>query len=114
MASTTIYNANLAASTTTANILAGDTIEFTPSNSVSLVNVYQVSSAIGIKVTAMAGSSVDVQDKEIPFIGTTLVKKDHLVTSFLAAPGSRLSIFLKETAAAATTDVYTTVEVIPV
>lgn len=114
MPSTTIYSANLTASTTTGNILAGDVNEFTPLNKACLVNVYAVSSALGIKMTLMADTSTAVQNKEIPFIGTTLVKKDHLIDSFYVGPGTRLSVFLAETAAAGTTDVYTSVEIIPI
>lgn len=113
MPSTTIYSANLTASTTTANILAGDVNEFTPLNKACLVNVYAVSSAIGVRANVMADTQTAVQDKEIPFIGTTLVKKDHLLDSFYVGPGTRLSVFLRETAGAATTDVYISVEIIP-
>lgn len=111
MPSTTIYSENLSASTTTANILAGDTNEFIGARPAQ-VNVYAVSSAIGIKVTMMADNSVAIQDKEIPFIGTSLVKKDQLLDSFLVSPGSRLSCFLRESKAAATTDVYMSFEII--
>ncbi len=112
MTATTVYSANLAAYSVSANIFAGDTIEFTP-NRVSLVNVYAVASAIGIKLTVMADSDVAVQDKEIAFIGTTLDKSAQLVDSFFVGPGTRLSVFLRESANVATTDVYTCLEVIP-
>jgi len=106
------YSANLAASTKTANILAGDINEFIGYR--AQVTIYNVSSAIGVNVTVLADSDVVVDDKEIPFIGTTVDKSAHMVDRFLVAPGTRLAIFLRETAAAATTDVYTLVDVIPV
>lgn len=112
MPSSMFYNANLSASTKTANILAGDINEFIPVP--SIVSLYCVSSAIGVNITALADSDVAVNDKEIPFIGTTLNQKDHLLDTFAVAGGTRMAIFLRETAAAATTDVYTKIEVTPI
>lgn len=112
MPSSSFYNANLTASTKTANILAGDINEFVPVN--SIVSIYNTSSAIGVNVTVLADSDVAINDKEIPFIGTTVNKKDHLIDTFAVAGGTRLAVFLRETAAAATTDVYTVVEVTPI
>ena len=106
------YNANLTASTKTANILAGDVNEFVPYDAV--VRLTAVSSAIGIRVSVFADSDLLVDDKEIPFIGTTLVDKDHVIDEFEVEAGTRLAIFLRETAAAGTTDVYTGIEVTPV
>jgi hypothetical protein len=111
MPSSTFYNVNLAASTKTANVLAGDVNEFIPVDSV--VSLYCLSSAIGVSITVLADSDVAVNDKEIPFIGTTLVQKDQLLDSFAVRGGTRMAIFLRETAAAATTDVYTKIEVVP-
>jgi hypothetical protein len=111
MPSSSFYNANLTASATTANILAGDINEFIAVPSV--VTIYHVSSAIGVATTVLADSDVAINRKEIPFIGTTLNKKDHMIDSFAVAGGTRMAIFLSETAAAATTDVYTVVEVTP-
>jgi hypothetical protein len=111
MPTTVIYSANLAASTKTGNILSGDVNEFV--TQMSQVNIYQVSSATGIRVSVYADTDIAVDDKEIPFIGTTLVSSDQLVDSFVVMPGTRLAIFLRETAAASTTDVYTKVEVLP-
>lgn len=107
-----LYNANLAASTKTANVLAGDVNEFIPYR--AQVTIYQVSSAIGVRCTVLADSDVVVDDKEIPFIGTTVDKSAHMVDRFLVAPGTRMAVFLRETAAAATTDVYTLMDVVPV
>jgi len=104
-------NANLSASTKTANILSGDINEFVTQN--SLVNIYAVSSAGGVRLTVLADTDVAVDDKEIVAIGTTLDKSQHLIDSFSVFAGTRLAYFLRETAAAATTDVLSAVEVLP-
>jgi len=111
MPKTIIYDANLAASTKTANRLQGDVNEFVPYD--ALVRVTAVSSAIGIRMSVFADSDLLVDDKEIPFIGTSLIDKDHVIDEFEVDAGTRLAIFLRETAAAATTDVYTGVEIVP-
>lgn len=102
---------NLTASTKTANILSGDINEFVPFN--AAVNIYAVSSASNVNLTMLADSDVLVDDKEIINIGTTLNKSDHLIDSFNVAAGSRLALFLRETGAAATTDVLVSVDVQP-
>jgi len=104
-------SANLTASVRTANILAGDINEFVPFDAV--VNIYATSSAGGVNITILADSDVAVDDKEIVAIGTSLDKSQHLVDSFLVAAGTRLALFLRETAAAATTDVLSGIEVLP-
>lgn len=111
MPKSVFYNANLTASTKTANILSGDVNEFVPYDAV--VRLTAVSSAIGIKVSVFADSDLLVDDKEIPFIGTSLIDKDHVIDEFMVEAGTRLAIFLRETAAAGTTDVYTGIEVTP-
>lgn len=111
MPKTMLYNANLTASTKTANILAGDVNEFIPYD--AIVRITSVSSAIGVRTSIFADSDLVVDDKEIPFIGTSLIDKDHVIDEFPVAAGTRLGIFLRETAAAGTTDVYTGVEVTP-
>lgn len=103
--------ANLSASTKTANILSGDVNEFI--GSTSRVNIYAVSSASGVNIQVMADSDVAIDDKEVVNIGTTLDKSQHLLDSFVVAPGTRLSATLRETAGAATTDVLLGVEVLP-
>lgn len=112
MPTSTIYSLNLTASAKTANLLAGDVNEFIGYR--AQVTIYQVISALGVRSTILADSDVVVDDKEIPFIGTTVDKSAHMVDRFLVAPGTRLSIFLRETAAAGTIDAYTVVDVVPV
>jgi len=105
------YSANLAASTKTANVLAGDVNEFVPYD--AQVTVYAVSSAVGIRVSFFADSDLLIDDKEIPYIGTTLDVSAHFVDQFGVEGGTRLALFLRETAAVATTDVYTAIDVSP-
>lgn len=112
MPSSMFYNVNLAASTKTANILAGDINEFVPVD--SIVSLYNTSSAIGVNVTVLADADVAVNDKEIPFIGATVIKKDHLIDTFAVRAGTRMAVFLRETAASSSTDVYTIIEVTPI
>ena len=102
--------ANITASTKTANILSGDVNEFPTSDSV--VNIYAVTSASGVRITMSVDNEVVIDDKEIINIGTTLDKSAHLQDSFEIAGGSRLSLTLRETAGAATTDVLLGVEVL--
>ena len=111
MPSSTIRNDNLTASTKTANILSGDINEFVPVR--AMVSVYAITSASGVRMTVLAGSDVAVDDKEIGSIGTSLIMPDNLVDQFAVSGGTRLAITLRETAAAATTDVITRVDVQP-
>jgi len=111
MPSSFFENANLAASTKTANILAGDINEFVPYPAV--VNIYAVSSAANVNITVLADSDVAIDDKEIVAIGTTLDKSQHLVDSFAVGAGTRLAATLRETGAVATTDVLTSFEIVP-
>lgn len=104
-------NVNLAASTKTANLLAGDINEFV--NQPSMVTVYGISSASGVRMTVLASSDVVVDDKEITAIGTSLIIPDNLRTQFAVGAGTRLALFLRETAAVATTDVPIAVDVDP-
>jgi hypothetical protein len=112
MPKTVIYTANPAALSKSANLLSGDTNEFVPYD--ANVRVTSVSSAIGMKLTIFADTDLLIDDKEIPFIGTSLIDKDHLVDEFQVAGGTRLSIFGRETANVATTDYYLGVEITPI
>jgi len=103
--------ANLSASTKTANILSGDINEFVDVPSV--VTVYAISSAIGVNMTIQASKDTVVDDKEILGIGTSLLIPDHMNTQFMVGAKTRLAIYLRETAAAATTDVLLAVDVDP-
>lgn len=109
MSKSIFYNANLTASTRSANVLAGDVNEFVVEP--SQVTVYAVSSAVGIKITVFADSDLLIDQKEIPYIGTTLDVSAHFIDQFNVDGGTRLIVFLTETAAVATTDVYTAVDI---
>jgi len=111
MPKSVVYTVNASASTKTANLLSGDTNEFVPYP--ASVRLTSVSSAIGINLSVFADADLLVDDKPIPFIGTSLIDKDHLIDEFLVEAGTRLSVFARETAAAATTDFYIGVEITP-
>jgi len=111
MPRTQIYSANLTASAKTANIFSGDVNEFIPYD--AHITFYAVSSATGVRITLMADSDVFIDDKEIPNIGTTLSTSDHIIDEVDVAAGTRLTCFLRETAAAGTTDVYVAFDVTP-
>lgn len=106
-----VYTANQTALSKTANLLSGDVNEFVPYD--ALVRVTSVASAVGIRYSVFADSDILVDDKEIPFIGTTLIDKDHVVDEFAIEGGTRLSVFARETANVGTTDHYLGVEVTP-
>ena len=112
MPKTTIYTANQAALSKTANLLSGDTNEFVPYD--ANVRITAVSSAIGINLSIFADTDLLVDDKTIPFIGTSLIDKDHLIDEFQVHAGTRLSVFGRETANVATTDYYLGVEITPI
>jgi hypothetical protein len=112
MPSSTFYSLNLAANGNSGNLLAGDINEFVPVPSV--VSVYAVVSALGMQITVLADSDIAVNRKQIPFIGTTLVKKDQLIDSFAVAGGTRLNVQLDDTSASGTSDTYVCVEVTPI
>jgi len=109
MAKSIFYSPNLTASTRTANILAGDVNEFVVED--SQVSVFAVSSAIGVKMTLFADSDLLMDQKEIPYIGTSLDVSAHFIDQFNVAGSTRLICFLTETAGVATTDVYTAFDI---
>lgn len=113
MARSSFNQQNLAASTKTANILAGDINEFVEED--SRVTIYASPNAAGVRLSAFADSDVLIDDKELVSIRATsqLVIPDDIVDQFDVAAGSRLSLTLRETAAVATTDVVLAVDVQP-
>jgi len=108
---TTNFQLNLGANAKSANLLAGDINEFVAVD--SQVNIYAVSSAVGTNISVFADSDIAVDDQEIVTIGTTLNKSDHLLDSFAVAGGTRLALTLRDTSGAATNDINTGVEVLP-
>jgi len=99
---------NLTASTKTSNLLLSTDLAFSPSD--GTVTVYGVSSAAGVNLELGVGGDKAVADREILFLGTTIDVSAHNITSFNVAGGSPLSLFLRETAAASTTDVIIIIE----
>ena len=99
---------NLAASTKTTNLLLATDLAFAPAD--GTISIYGVSSAAGVNMEVGVGSEKAIADREILMIGTTINKLDHEIASFDVAGGSPLSLFLRETAAAATTDVLLIIE----
>lgn len=112
MPKSTIYTANQAALSKSGNLLSGDTNEFVPYN--ANVRLTGVTSAIGINLSIFADTDLLVDDKPMPFIGTSLIDKDHVIDEFTVEAGTRLSIFARETANVATTDHYIGVEITPI
>jgi len=111
MGYSTSSTVNLAADSTTANLLSGDINEFVTVP--SQVNLFATTSALGVNVTMLADSDVAVDDQPIVSVGTTIDKSQALVDSFLVAAGTRLVLRLRETAGVATADILTGVEVNP-
>lgn len=112
MSYSTSNTIDIAANTTSANLLSGDINEFVTVN--SQVNLFAVASAADIKITMLADSDVAVDDQQIVAIGTTLDKSQHLVDSFLVSAGTRLALRIRNDSAATTTDILTGVEVNPI
>ena len=110
MPKSVIYTANQTALSTSANLLSGDINEFITDP--ATVYITAVSSAIGMKLSVFADTDLIIDDKEIPFIGTSLIDKDHVIGSFQVNPGTRLLVRGRETANVATTDYYLGVEII--
>lgn len=111
MPKSVIYTANQTALTKSSNLLSGDVNEFVPYP--ALVRLTAVSSAIGMRLSVFADADLLVDDKEIPFIGTSLIDKDHVIDEFEVEGGTRLAITGRETANVSTTDYYIAVEINP-
>lgn len=112
MPKATIYTANQTALSKTANLFSGNNIEFVPYN--ANIRITAVSSAIGIKLSIFADQDLIQDDVELPFIGTTLIDKDHVIDEFEVDAGTRLAVFARETANVGTSDHYVSIEVTPV
>lgn len=111
MPKSTFYNLNLTANAKTANILSGDVNEFIPYD--AMVRITSCVSAVGTRLSVFADSDLLVDDKEIPFIGATLIDKDHVIDEFAVEAGTRLAVFYRDTSGASTNDAYLGVEITP-
>lgn len=106
--SVNIRKDNIAANSKTENLLANTDLAFAPSDGV--VQIFGVASASGINIEVGVGNDKAISDREILFYGTSIDKSAHLISEFQVAGGSPLSLFLRETAGVATTDVILIVE----
>ncbi len=107
------YHLNLAASTKTANLLAGDVNEFVPYD--ALVTVYGTMIATGIAISVFADSDLLVDDKQIVAIKTSVLldTNSDVIDQFEVEAGTRLALYLRETAGVATTDGATAIDIQP-
>lgn len=102
--SVTNNSLNLSASTKTSNLLLGTDLAFAPAD--GIVTIHAVASASGVNIEAGVGSDKVISDREIIFIGTTLIADGtHEIGSFEVTAGSPLSLFLRETLNVSTSDV---------
>ncbi len=110
-----LNQANLSASSKTTNLLANTELANSPlgDSEVYEISIYAVSSAAGVNMTLQSAEQTLINDKEIIAIGTTLSSFDHQIGSFYVNAGAPLQLTLRETAAAATTDVLLRIEASP-
>jgi len=110
-----LNQANLSASTKTGNLLANTELANAPVGDSDWyeVSVYGISSAGGVNLTLQSAQETLISDKEIVAIGTSLSTMDHEIASFIVPAGNPLQLTLRETAAAATTDVLLRIEASP-
>ena len=99
---------NLTALTKTANLLANTDLAFMPFD--GIITISGVSSAVGANIEMGVANDKAITDRELLFIGTTIDKSAHEIASFPVAAGAPLSLFLRETANVATTDVIMIIE----
>lgn len=100
----------LTASQTPTNVFSGDANEFLPFD--AHVMVRAVTSGATAYMTIFVDQDLILDNKIIPYVGSTLVDKDHVVVEFDAFAGSRLIIKLAEIGGSTPT-VYTGMEAIP-
>jgi hypothetical protein len=112
MTTVNIRRDNLSALTKTGNLLADTDLQQVAVD--SQINIYGVSSASGVNMEFGAGADKVITDRELLFIGTTIDKSAHLITDpFVVEAGTNMSLFLRETANVATTDVLLIIEAVP-
>jgi len=104
--------ANVSASTKTANLLAGEQLEFI-GDVPQMVSLYAVASASGVNINFFADNDVIADDQEIVNIGTTVNRSDHLIARDVVGAGTRLFLTLREVDGTATTDVLLVIETDP-
>lgn len=100
----------VAANTRTANILAGKPFEFAAAP--SIVNIYIVASAVGLRADVLIGGESIVSDEEMSSANRFPQTDTDLFARHGAAIGDRIFIALRNTTGAAITG-NTLVEVLP-
>jgi len=101
---------SVAANTRTANILAGKPFEFVAQP--SIVNVYIVASAVGLRADVLIGGDSVMSDEEVSGANRFPQTNTDLTVRHGGNPGDRLFIALRNTTGAAITG-NTLVEVLP-
>lgn len=101
---------SVAANTRTANILAGKAFEFAAAD--SIVNVYLVASAVGLRADVLIGGESIVSDEEMSGANRFPQTDTDLFARHGAAAGERIFIALRNTTGVAIT-ANTLVEVLP-
>lgn len=101
---------SVAANTRTANILAGKAFEFAALP--SIVNIYIVASAVGLRADVLIGGESIVSDEEMSGANRFPQTDTDLFARHGAAPGDRIFVALRNTTGAAIS-ASTLVEVLP-
>lgn len=114
MPSFNIYSGNVAANGTV-DVLQGWQYEYLPWPAIVEIGLIQDGAANGMVSTVTAGSDVLMQESPVNAGGTDGVfpTSEQLDLADEVAAGDRLSIRLRETAGAATTDVMTRIVLTP-
>lgn len=101
---------SVAANTRTANILAGKAFEFAARP--SIVNIYIVAAAVGLRADVLIGGESIVSDEEVSGANRFPQTDTDLFARHGASPGDRIFIALRNTTGAAIVG-NTLVEVLP-
>ena len=101
---------SVAANTRTANILAGKAFEFVARP--SIVNIYVVGSAVGLRADVLIGGESIMSDEEVSSANRFPSTESDLTVRHGGSPGDRLFIALRNTTGGAITG-NTLVEVLP-
>jgi hypothetical protein len=97
----TDYNRSIAANVTVDNIVAGKLDEFLRID--SIVSVYAVAQAVGVRMTVLIGAEAAIDDQELVAraAATAVIIPDDFVVNSAGFNGDRLIIRLRNTTAGA-------------
>ena len=101
---------SVAANTTTANILAGKSMEFVPE--ASIINIGIAASAVGLHATVVIGTEVVVDDQEVSSINRMPQIPEDTLAEGGAFPGDRITVRLRNSTGGAITG-FTKINVTP-